>query len=150
MPIPDPSVAAQPGREFRLLVADPATSPPSFVQIAGLRNTQMSLNNNPVDITNVASQGYREWLPDGGVQEMQMTCDGIFELGATGSGSQLLWEAARDRTLIWGRVESGHGDFFEGAFVVQTFQRTGAFDGAETFNATIMSSGPTTYDDGIT
>lgn len=150
MPIPDPSVAAQPGREFVLMLADPSNSPPVFQAIAGLRNTQMSLNNNPVDVTNVASQGYREWLPDGGVQEMQITADGIFELGTSGEGSALMWEAAHERIILWGRVQSGHGDYFEGAFVVQTYQRTGAFDGAETFNTTIMSSGPTTYNDGLT
>lgn len=150
MPIPDPSVAAQPGREFRLMVADPANSPPSFVEIAGLRNTQLSINNNPVDITNVASNGFREWLPDGGVKELQITCDGIYELGEPGSGSYILQEAHNDRSLLWGRVVSGHGDSYEGAFVVQTFQRSGQFDGAETFNGTIMSSGEMTYDDGTT
>jgi TP901-1 family phage major tail protein len=137
-----PSITAKPGRQFVLKVSD-AVSPTNFVTIGGLRNTQMTLNNNPVDITNAASNGFREYLPDGGVQSFSMSGDGIFDSETT--GAVVLFTAAKDRTVIEGQIVSGHGDSFVGFFVVTNFQRNGPYDGAETFSVSLESTGQLAY-----
>lgn len=137
-----PSITAKPGREFVLKVAQ-AGSPTTFVTVGGIRTTGLTINNNPVDITNVASEGYREWLPDGGIQQFSMAIDGIFD--SQTNGADLLFTAARNRTLIEAQIISGHGDEFRGNVVVTSFQRTGQFDGAETFSAQLESSGQLLY-----
>ena len=132
------TIAAKAGRAFVLKVSD-GTSPTTFSQIAGLRNTQFAVNNNPVDITNAGSAGFREWLPDGGVQDIQVSADGIVD--ETDADFDLLEAAAFNRTAIEAQIVSGHGDAIAGEFVVTSFQRTGAFDGAETFSVTLASNG---------
>ena len=137
-----PSINAKPGRDFILKVSD-GTSPTAFVTIGGLRTTGMTINNNPVDITNVDSDGYREWLPDGGIQAFSFAGDGIFD--SSTNGADLLFTAALNRTLIETQIISGHGDEFRGNLVVTSFQRTGQFDGAETFSVQLESSGRMAY-----
>jgi len=138
----NPSITAKPGRDFLLKVSD-QTSPTNFVTVGGLRNVQLTINNNPVDITNAASNGFREYLPDGGVQSFSFSGDGIFDSETTGANS--LFDAAQNRTVIEGQISSGHGDSFTGFFVVTSFQRSGAFDGAETFSVSLESTGQLVY-----
>lgn len=137
-----PSITAKPGRNFLLKVSS-QTSPTTFVTVGGLRSTNFQLNNNPVDITNAASGGFRELLPDGGVQQFSMSGDGIFD--SQTSGAVVLFNAARNRTVIEGQIISGHGDEFIGFFVVAQYQRSGAFDQAEQFSVTLESTGQVTY-----
>ena len=137
-----PSIDAKAGRLFILKVAT-GVSPTEFVTVGGLRTTSLSINNNPVDITNVASGGFRELLPDGGVQAFSMAGDGIFD--SQTQGADLLFTAARNRTMIECQIISGHGDEFRGNMVVASFQRTGPFDNAETFSVALESSGQLIY-----
>lgn len=137
-----PSITAKPGRDFLLKVSD-QVSPTNFVTVGGLRNVQLTLNNNPVDITNAASNGFREYLPDGGVQSFSFSGDGIFDSQTT--GAQTLFTAAKDRTVIEGQIISGHGDSFTGFFVVTSYQRSGPYDGAEGFSVSLESTGQLVY-----
>lgn len=137
-----PSIVAKPGREFLLKVAA-GTSPTTFQTVGGLRTTSLTINNNPVDITNSASNGFREMLPDGGVQSFSVSGDGIFDSLTT--GADLLFTAAKDRVLIECQVVSGHGDSFVGNFVVTSFARNGSFDGAEQFSVSLESTGELDY-----
>jgi len=136
------SITAKPGRAFLLKVAD-GEEPPGYVTVGGLRNVTLTLNNNPVDVTNAASGGFREYLPDGGVQSATVSGDGIFD--SETEGADLLFAAARGRTLIEAQVVSGHGDSFTGGFAVVSFQRAGALEGAETFTVQLESHGPVVY-----
>lgn len=136
------SITAKSGRSF-LLKASDGTSPTVFNTVGGIRNTQMTLNDNPVDITSVSSGGFREWLPDGGIQELQVSLDGIRDSLTT--GASLLQQAARNRTLIECQIVSGHGDGFIFTAAVQSMQRAGAMDQAETFQFQLVSHGQVTY-----
>lgn len=127
------------GRDFALYVADPSVSPSVYDLVAGLRTSGMTINNNPVDITNIGSGGYRELLADAGVQSFEFSGDGIFDDSAAGLAN--LAAAAINRTVIEAELRSGSGDRFRGEFVVMSFQRTGGFDQAETFSVTLGSTG---------
>lgn len=142
-----PSITAKPGFQFLLKVADPAISPTSFLTVGGLRNTQLTINNNPADISNAASNGFREFLPAGGVQDFQLSADGVFD--SQTPGARLVFNAAVNRTLIEAQIVSGHGDAFFGNFVVQTSQRSGPYQDAEQFSIQLQGSGQIIYQDNI-
>lgn len=137
------SITAKPGRDFQVKVADPAVSPSVYVSIGGLRNTELTINNNPVDITSVTSLGFQELLSDGGIQSFQVSCDGIKDSLTT--GATILNLAAVNRTNLEVEVISGHGDGFFGTVVVETWGRQGAHDNAEQFTASLNSTGPIIY-----
>lgn len=127
------------GRDFALYVADPDVSPSVYNLVAGLRTSGLTINNNPVDITNIGSGGFRELLADGGVQSFEMSGDGIFD--DSSPGVEILADAAINRVVLEAEIRSANGDSFRGQLVVMTFQRTGAFDQAETFSVTLGSTG---------
>lgn len=141
--MPTTSITSKSGRDFEIKVADPNNSPSTYAAIGGLRNTSMTINDNPVDITSVTSAGFREWDPDGGIQEFTIQTDGIFDSATT--GAQSLETAARTRVLVEAKIESGHGDSFFMTCVVNTFERTGAYDNVETFSCSLSSHGIVAY-----
>lgn len=139
-----PSITAKPGFQFILKVAAAAVSPTNFVTVGGLRNTTLTINNNPADITNAASAGFQELLPAGGIQSFQVTSDGVFDSNTT--GAQVVFDAAmRRNSLIEAKLESGHGDAFYMNIAVTQATRGGPFDGAETFSIQFSSSGRVIY-----
>lgn len=140
-----PSITAKSGRQFLLKISD-GTSPTVYNSLGGLRATSLALNNNPVDITNKGSAGFRELLPDGGVRTYQMTGNGIVDAAASSAAVyRLLQTAALNATLIEAQIISGVGDKFMGLFAVSNFARTGNHDGAEEYSITLESSGPLVY-----
>lgn len=142
-----PSITAKPGFQFIFQVADPAVSPTVFTTVGGLRNTRLTINNNPADISNAASAGFREFLPEGGVQDFQLAADGVFD--SSGAAARRVFQAAVNRTLIEGRVISGHGDSFTGNFVVQSCERSGPYQDAEQYSIQLQGSGQIVYTDNV-
>lgn len=142
-----PSITAQAGRKFVIKCAIPGVTPTVYTQPAGLRTTGIKINGGAVDITNKDSLGWRELLPDGGVRSVDMDFSGIWD-SATGkvatSALGLLQGAALGSSLIEAVVISGGGDRFFGTWAV-TFNRNGPHDNGETYDGTLMSSGPVVY-----
>jgi TP901-1 family phage major tail protein len=129
------------GRLFVLKV-DNADSPTTFTQIAGLRNVRLSLNNNPVDITNYGSAGYQELLEDGGTQVYELSGDGLI---TDDSKTAQLASDANAKTKRRYQITSDSGNSFEGNFVITSFERTGGVSEAETFSVTLSSDGAITF-----
>lgn len=128
------------GRSFLLKIGDGA-SPEVFTAIAGIQTKSLSINNNPVDVSD-DSAGYSKMLADGGIQSMELSASGIVKTGT----QALAWIAAAvARTEAHYQIVSGLGDTFQGTFVISSFQRTGNHDGAETFSCSMASSGSITY-----
>jgi predicted secreted protein len=138
-----PSILAKPGYKMLFQVSD-GNSPTNFQTVGGLRNPKLTINNNPADITNMGSNGFRELLPDGGVQSFSLSAQGIMD-GNSGSAFQLVFLACVNRTFLEGKLVSGHGDFFVGTFVVSQADRDGTQTDAEMFNVTLEGSGRISY-----
>lgn len=142
------SIGAKSGRQFTIKVSDGAATP-AFLTIGGLKNCKMQLNGGAVDITNVASNGWKEYLPGGGVKEMAISGSGIFD--SLTEGARKVWNAVlnADPSTGVGYLEcqliSGHGDSFVGTFVVENYSRNGDDANAETFDIAMKSSGKPTY-----
>lgn len=133
------SISANSGRDFLIKVADPAVSPTVFFTVGGLRSGSITINDNPVDITNVASGGFQEWLPDGGVFSTSVSGDGIYD--STGTGAGLVHTASINRSFLEVQVVSGAGDSFVFDAVVESLERSASYDDAEGFSISIQSHG---------
>jgi predicted secreted protein len=133
-----------PGRDAALYVSQ-GGSPETFAKLAGARTTAMTLNNEPVDVTNIDSNGFRELLPDGGVQSMDATISGIVKNHIVYRDVQL---QAQQRTIQKYQFRSGNGDIWEADMVISNLQRTGEYNGAETFSISLQSSGTISFNIG--
>lgn len=125
------------GRLLRLFIGDGA-APESFDLIAGLRTTAVTLDNDAVEVTTVASEGFRELLPGGGLKSLSITGDGVVVSGGSDRALYLLAVEAGSARF---RLEFGNGDRFEGSFLVTRFQRSGTQKDAELFSLTLESAG---------
>jgi TP901-1 family phage major tail protein len=77
-------MAAERGSAFLLKIGDGAATP-SYVTVAGLKTTQLSVNGDAVAITNKGSGGWRELLSGAGVRSVSVAASGIF----TGSSAEM-------------------------------------------------------------
>lgn len=128
------------GRTFVLKKGDGATVE-AYTTIGGARSTNLSINNNPVDVSD-ASSVYQKMLANGGIQSMEISLDGVCKDNAMFEALEL---AAVNRTASNYQMNSGSGAKWEGTFVITSFQRTGPHDGAETFSASFSSHGQIAY-----
>lgn len=138
------SITARSGRSYKLQVADPDTSPSSYVDIGGQQSLSITRNSGAIDITSVTSpEAFREKAPDGGIQDMSCSISGIFDSNTV--GAQALQKANRNRVLIDCRLVSGHGDTHYFTATVDTFERSGTHEDVEKFSATVSSHGRIQY-----
>lgn len=114
----------------------------TFTTIAGVRSTNVTMNNNPVDITNVSSGGFQELLADGGTQSFEISIDGVF---VDDSAFTTFQTTADDRTLVWYKFSFGAAGVLTSKFAVRSLQLGAPHDGAQTFSATLSSSGTVTF-----
>jgi len=134
-------MTAEKGRAFILKAGD-GGSPETFAAVAGLRTTQISINNEVVDVTNKDSGGWRELLAGAGVRTVSVSGTGIF----TGSAAEA---AIRQRVLAGSidhyEISFESGDRFAGAFQVTALDFAGAYNSARSFTLSLDSSGPVTF-----
>jgi len=134
-------MTGQKGRDFLIKIGDGGT-PEIFTAIGAARTNAMNVNNNLVDKTTMDSQGIQEMIADAGVQTVQLTIDGLFKDSAS---EEILRAAAMDRKMSNYQLAFPNGDIYEAAFAVQDYNRGGAYDGLETFSATLVRSGFGTF-----
>jgi TP901-1 family phage major tail protein len=126
-------MAAISGRKLRIKRGSTA--------IAGARSDSITINNEPIDITDKDDAGWRTMLADVGVRSIDCEVEGIltdstFLALAVGTASALL-EAYTIEV-------DGIGDF-TGNFYLASFAVTGEQADATTFTASIQSSGTITF-----
>lgn len=130
-------MAAERGSAFLLKIGDGA-EPPAYATVAGLKTTQLSVNGDPVAITNKDSGGWRQLLTGAGVRSVSVAASGIF----TGSAAE-----ARVRGLaLSGGIEGYElsfesGERMRGAFLVTRLEYAGDFNGERNYTLALESSG---------
>jgi predicted secreted protein len=112
--------------------------------VAGARADSLTINNEPIDITEKDSNGWRTYLADVGVRSIDAEVEGILEDStflalAVGTASALLESYTLEVDTI--------GDF-TGNFYLASFAVTGEQADATTFTASIQSSGTITFTPG--
>jgi TP901-1 family phage major tail protein len=130
-------MAAERGSAFLLKIGD-GSAAPTYLTVAGLKTTQLTINGDAVVITNKGSGGWRELLGGAGVRSVSVAASGIF----TGSTA----EAQVKSLALSGALESYElsfesGDRMQGQFLVTRLDYAGDFNGERNYTLALESSG---------
>lgn len=131
-------MAAAKGRLLLLSVFDGVSD---FDAVMHCRQNDVTVNNEAVDITTKASTGgWRELLQGAGIQSMSMTAEGVHYNEPAQVRLAAIGQAITDYF-----IENGVGEKWAGPFQLTTYQRSGAYNDAESFNVTLESAGRVVY-----
>ncbi len=133
------STTAYKGRDALIKVSADGGS--TFTTVGGVRTNGLTLNNEPVDITNAGSNGFREHLADGGIQSVSMSCDGVV---VDNTAFETMLTQAKDRTKVRYQFAFANSGVIAAEFVITSIQMTGAYNDAQTFSASLESTGAVT------
>ena len=132
-------MAAEKGSAFLLKIGGGTAENPSFVTVAGLKTTQLSINGDAVAITHKGSGGWRELLSGAGVRSVSVAASGIF----TGSAAEIqLRSLALDGGIENYELSFESGERMRGSFLVTRLEYAGDFNGERNYTLALESSGP--------
>ena len=137
-------MTAQDGAAFLLQVGD-GGGPEVFTTVAALRQAELAIENEIVEVTNQGSGGMREPLGGGGIQSVSLSGSGLFTDAAA---EETLRANAASRSIDNYRIVAGNGDVWQGAFLIARYQRSGKVDGEEAFAIALESSGAVAFTPG--
>ena len=128
---------ANAGRLVRIYEGDVATG----TLIAGARADSITINNEPIDITDKGDAGWRTFLDVPSVRSVDMSVSGLLD------GSTLLDAALAGSASLSGTYTIDIDDIGEatGTFYFGNMEVSAPHDGAAEFSASIQSSGPITW-----
>ena len=130
-------MGAERGSAFLLKIGD-GSATPAYATVAGLKTTQLSVNGDPVAITNKDSGGWRELLSGAGVRSVSVAASGIF----TGSAAE---QRVRGLALSGGieayELSFESGEKMRGGFLVTRLEYAGDFNGERNYTLALESSG---------
>jgi TP901-1 family phage major tail protein len=130
-------MAAERGSAFLLKIGD-GSATPSYATVAGLKTTQLSVNGDPVVITNKGSGGWRELLSGAGVRSVSVAASGIF----TGSTAEVqIRGLALGGSLEDYELSFESGERMRGRFLVTRLEYAGDFNGERNYTMALESSG---------
>lgn len=116
-------------------------SPKTDTPVLTSRNTEFTINNEIVDVTNKGSTGWREVI-DAGIKSMSVSCDGVYEDEA--------YEATLNGFAVNGGINAfvftnEDGDEWQGNFLMSSYARSGTYNGEEAYSFTLESAGVIAY-----
>ena len=114
----------------------------NFETVAGLRATRLSCNAGSVDVTSLASEGWRELLGGAGVKAASISGSGVFRDASTDERARQIFfdgETPEFQVIIpdFGTVE--------GAFQITSIEYAGSHNGEATYELSLASAGPLTF-----
>tara|TARA_R100001509_G_scaffold152790_1_gene113291 strand:- start:69 stop:485 length:417 start_codon:yes stop_codon:yes gene_type:complete len=134
-------MAAQKGRALLMKIGDGA-SPEVFTTIGGMRSTSITLNDEAVDITNKDSTNdARVLLAQGGIKSASVSGNGVFTDSASETTLYGQWHASSFKNyqfLVPDLIT------FTGAFMLETLEYAGEFNGEVTYSFSFQSAGDLT------
>jgi TP901-1 family phage major tail protein len=133
-------MTVQNGRD--LLIKVDMVGDGSFVTVAGLRASRISLNAETVDVTSLESGGWRELLAGAGIRTAAMSGSGVFrDEGTDARLRQIFFDGEiPDYQLIV-------PDFgvIEGPFQITGLEYSGTYNGEASYELGLASAGPLTF-----
>ena len=110
------------------------------VAIAGARESGFTVDNSPVNITDLASGGFRKLASFSGVRSFDLSISGLWTV-------KTFRELAvgADPLLVDAELEFADGAKMESDLFISNYVETGVHDSEVTFTATLQSSGLWTY-----
>ncbi len=128
-------MTAQAGTDFLLKLGN---SNAEAVSVAGLRATQMRLNNELIDATHKGSEGRRELLSKAGIQHLSISASGIF---LNSDVEESIRNIAFERDIAEFSLFFPNKDVINGKFYITHYERAGDYNGEETYSLSLESSG---------
>ena len=125
-----------------VIKAGNAGTPETFSIIGGLRVTQLTLNNQPMDSTHLESGVWRTLMTNAGARSLLLTGSGIFTDSAS---EEILRSSAFAGIMRNYELAFGNGDKVSGAFLLTQYERAGEVDGEETYTLSLESAGAITF-----
>lgn len=129
-----------------LLIAHEATpGGGTYTTIAGLQNTVLKCNGAIVDVTSKDDAGVRQLLNAKVLNSVSVTGDGVAQDSATLKFLRDTWAAGVHVNFrITTGGDSTAGVTYTGAFVITSFEETGAHDGEQRYSVALESGGTVT------
>lgn len=131
-------MAAQKGREVLLKIGD-TESPTNFTTIGGGETHEISLNDEPVDVTDKSSTERWAERIRGGIRSAEITMSGIFKDSAAETSLLSNFMDAND-ALLECQIIIPSFYTFTGFWIVSNLRYGGEKNGAATFSATFTSA----------
>lgn len=110
--------------------------------IGGLRTTSFRLNSQPIDISTKDTNGWRELLEDGSLKSISISGNGVFKDSAT---DEAIRAAVFSGSISTYTLVFPNGDYIEMQALVTGYERTGEYEGVETYSLTFESTGEPTF-----
>lgn len=137
-------MAAQSGRLFLLQLG--SGSPVTYASLASCRETSMTINHEVVDVTAKDTNGWRDLLANDRMHSMSISISGVFKDATVENDfSQMGFDGDAGQF----KLIAGNGDAWTGQFVIASYERGGAYNGEETFSATLENAGVVTFTPGV-
>lgn len=114
----------------------------TYVTVAALRSTSLTLNKAVVDITNKDANGWQEVLPGGGVKSGAISASGIY---SDGTGQALMISAFNASTHWNAQVIDEDGATWTGPFNVDSLAFSGDHNAEQTFEISLSSADELTF-----
>lgn len=134
-------MAQYPGRGLLIKISD-GGNPATYLTVGGIRPTNFSIANEPVEVTNKDSNGFRQYLEGAGTRSLAVSGSGVYD---NGPGINKLEEAARTNAFADIRILFPNGDDVTGDFHVSNFAYSGGHDDEQGWEVTLESAGAWTY-----
>lgn len=135
-------MSAEGGKDLLLKKEDPGNLG-TFITVAGLRSKSISINNEAIDVTEHASNQFREILDECGIRSFSMSGSGVWTNAAT--LKEAITDALAGTLIKYQIVDTFTGGLtFEGLFKMTSLERAGEYNAEQTFSLSLESSGEIT------
>lgn len=132
-----------PAQKGRLAVVKYNTTGTTYVVIGGAREMTLTINNEPVDITNADDAGIRKLLEGAGVNSTSIKLQGVYVEDAAATAIRVAANTnvhKKFQVVIPGTATKT----YEGEFMVASFEEGASYNNTVTYNLTLESAGAVT------
>lgn len=115
----------------------------TYVTVGGSREVTLTINNEPVDITNSDDAGIRKLLEGAGVNSVSIKLQGVYVEDAAAAAMRV--DASTNAHRNYQFVMPGTvAKTYQGSFMIASYEEAGSYNGAATYNITFESAGAVT------
>lgn len=114
-----------------------------YVTIGGAREVTLTINNEPVDITNADDSGIRKLLEGAGVNSIDIKFQGVYVEDAAAAAIRV--DASTNAHRNYQFVMPGTSPkTYQGSFMVANYEESGSYNGAAASSLSLSSAGAIT------
>lgn len=110
------------------------------VTLTGVRTKGVTINNEPIDITNDDDNGWRDMLDEPGQKSVSISIEGVWVDNVIRAIAVSATDVATEATVTYPDTSTLDGNWY-----IANYAETGEYNGAVTFSATLESQGALTY-----